>query len=176
MRLVTYLEVEWLPWSFLLLHALILLLHAWILWLHEAWLMIFIVFPCAGVLWSDLSCMQLFSRSDLHLQAVAVAWSQNQNLFLPLLSNGNPDWAETRWACSYHHYASPIAKSWSMDARISRKMETCWIFQRSISRKPCIRIGWNCSDMFSSPFYNSPQNGLSNGCMVFKLWQKQILF
>ena len=117
-----------------------------------------LLFSCAGVLWPDLSCMQSFPRSTLPVQATAAAWSQNQNFFLPFLPNGRSYLSETRWACSYHHYASPIEKSWSMDARISRKMENGWRFQRSISQKPCIGIGWNSLGRLLSPTRISPWN------------------
>lgn len=129
----------------------------------RAWLMIFGLFPCAGVLWLDACYRSSFPRSDLHLQAAAAEFSQDQNLFSPLLPNGKPDRSENFWACSYHHDAPPIAKSWSMDAQILRKMENSWRFQRSISQKPCIEISWNCLGRLLSLMCISPWNMFWNG-------------
>ena len=123
----------------------------WFLWLHVAWLLIFGCFPCVGVLWPDACCRSSFPRSDLHHQVVAAEFSPDINLFSPLLLNDRSDQSKTCWACSYHHDAPPIAKLWSMDAQISRKMENGWRFQRSISRKPCIGIGWNYLGRLLSP-------------------------
>ena len=136
--LVMYLEVEWLLWG-----AVCCCMHLF-LCLHDGLAADSWLFSCAGILWSDPHCRIWLARSDLHPQAADVEFSQDKNLFSPLLPNGRPDRFETCWACSYHHYAPPIAKLRSMDAHISRKTKNGWRLQRSIFQKPCIGIGRNC--------------------------------
>ena len=82
-----------------------------------------------------------FHVSDLHIQAAVAASSPNQNFFLPFLPNGKPDWAETWWACYYHHYASPIANSWSMDARISKKIGK-WLKISELNFSETVHRNW----------------------------------
>ena len=62
-----------------------------------------------------------------------------------------------------------------MDAHISRKMENGWRFQSLISRKPCIRIGWNCLGKLLSPICISPWNRFWNGWMDMEKMQKWLM-
>lgn len=113
------------------------------------WLLIRGYFSYAGIFWLDLSCRSLFQPSDLHPHAANAAFLQDSDLFCPWLPNDRPDWPKTFWAGFYHHYAPPIEKLWSMDARILRKIQNGWRWQRLISQKPCTEIGWNCLGRFN---------------------------
>jgi len=60
-----------------------------------AWLLIHGYFSCSCVLWLNLSCRNLFPRSDLHPYAANVEFLQGNDLFSPLLLNDRSNQFET---------------------------------------------------------------------------------
>ncbi len=92
------------------------------------------------------------------------------------LGNHASELVETAWVGYYRPYAFPHEIGFEMDARIWRKCKNGWRWWRQISWKPWTGIGWNCLGMLPSSLYNSPCNIFANGCTVFKLGKKQIMF